>query len=56
MYMYHVISSFDKKKEFFFRTLLEEYCSARKTLGAEESEIGNLNENVKDLIQALEKR
>ncbi|KAJ7330602.1 HEAT repeat-containing protein 1 [Desmophyllum pertusum] len=38
------------------RTLFEEYCSARKTLGADESQIGKLNEKVKELVQALEKR
>ncbi|RMX40131.1 hypothetical protein pdam_00002238 [Pocillopora damicornis] len=38
------------------RTLLEEYCDARKALGADEGRIGNLNEKVKDLVQALEKR
>ncbi|XP_078352830.1 HEAT repeat-containing protein 1-like isoform X2 [Oculina patagonica] len=38
------------------RTLFEEYCNARKTLGEGESKIGNLNEKVKDLVQALEKR
>ena len=41
---------------FCCRTLFEEYCSACETLGGNKSEIAKLNEKVKDLVQALEKR
>ena len=53
---FHIVGLFSQNIVTFCRTLLEEYCCARKTLGAEKSEIRNLNESVKDLIQALEKR
>lgn len=39
-----------------YRILLEEYCTARKALGTDEDKIGSLNEKVKYLVQALEKR